>query len=65
MKQASLGRGARCAAPAQRGGALTAATLAWHRVGRRDGAVEVPYGVAIAGATVAAMANHILTNPVA
>jgi len=47
------------------GGALTLATLLWHRLGRRAGAVEVPYGVAIAGATIAAMANHILTNPVA
>lgn len=47
------------------GGALTLAMLAHHRWTAREGAVEVPYGVAIAGATIFIMANHILTNPAA
>lgn len=29
------------------GGAVTLVTLAWHRLARREGAVEIPYGVAI------------------
>ena len=32
------------------GGALTLVCLAWHRIARRSGRLEVPYGVAISGA---------------
>ena len=32
------------------GGALTLICLAWHRIARRSGRLEVPYGVAISGA---------------
>ena len=32
------------------GGALTLICLVWHRIARRSGRLEVPYGVAISGA---------------
>ena len=32
------------------GGALTLVCLVWHRIARRSGKLEVPYGVAISGA---------------
>ena len=32
------------------GGVLTLLCVAWHRIGRRTGKLEIPYGVAIAGA---------------
>ena len=32
------------------GGALTLVCLVWHRIARRSGRLEVPYGVAISGA---------------
>ena len=32
------------------GGVLTLVCLAWHRIARRSGRLEVPYGVAISGA---------------
>jgi prepilin peptidase CpaA len=44
------------------GGILTLVMLAQHRLRRRAGRPEVPYGVAIAGATMLVMANGILTN---
>ena len=45
------------------GGALTLVTLVLHRRARRTDPVEVPYGIAIAGAAVWVMANQILTIP--
>lgn len=43
------------------GGAVTIATLAWHRWRRAGGQVEVPYGVAISIAGLWVLANDILT----
>lgn len=47
------------------GGVLTLAMLAWHRLHRRPGRPEIPYGVAIVGAALLILANDILTSPVA
>jgi prepilin peptidase CpaA len=44
------------------GGALTGAMLVDRRLRPREGPTEVPYGLAIAGATIGVLANHILTN---
>ena len=44
------------------GGAVTLAAWGWHRWRRAAGPIEVPYGVAIAGAAVPVMANHFLTT---
>ena len=45
------------------GGVVTLATLAAHRIRRREGRPEVPYGVAIALAGLWTVANVILTVP--
>lgn len=44
------------------GGVLTAILLVRHRLAHRTGQIEVPYGVAIAGAALALVANDILTT---
>ena len=44
------------------GGLLTVVMLLHHRIGRKEGAIEVPYGLAIAAATALVMTNHFLTN---
>ena len=43
------------------GGVLTVAMLLHRRLAGPAGPIEVPYGVAIAGATLLVVANHILT----
>lgn len=47
------------------GGVLTLAMLLRHRLRAAAGAVEVPYGVAIAGAALLIVANDILTTTAA
>ncbi|MDO6413168.1 prepilin peptidase [Sphingomonas sp. BIUV-7] len=47
------------------GGVLTIFMLALHALRRAPGRPEVPYGVAIVGATFVAMANDILTTQLA
>ena len=42
------------------GGALTVATLIWHRVRNREGRPEIPYGVAISLATLPVFAERYL-----
>ncbi|WP_419825842.1 A24 family peptidase [Sphingomonas sp.] len=42
------------------GGIVTVATLAWHRLARAEGRPEIPYGVAIACATVPIFAERYL-----
>ena len=42
------------------GGVVTVATLAWHRLARAEGRPEIPYGVAIACATVPIFAERYL-----
>ena len=44
------------------GGALTILMLADHRIARREGPVEVPYGVAIAAAALITMCEPILNQ---
>ena len=39
------------------GGVLTLLCIAWHRIGQRSGKLQVPYGVAIAGAGLWVLAN--------
>ena len=39
------------------GGVLTLVCVAWHRMARRNGKLEVPYGVAIAGAGLWVLAS--------
>lgn len=46
------------------GGAVTLATLVWHRRRRRTDPVEIPYGVAISLAGLWVFTNQLLTNPV-
>ena len=45
------------------GGILTLVMLGLHRLARRAGQPEIPYGVAIAGAGLFVMANDIFTVP--
>ena len=45
------------------GGVLTIVFAAWHRIARRSGKLEIPYGVAIAGAGLWVIAG--LSGPVA
>ena len=47
------------------GGGLTLLTLGHHLLRRAAGRPEIPYGVAIAGATLLVMANDILTSQAA
>lgn len=47
------------------GGVLTLAMLAVHIVRRMPGRPEIPYGLAIVGATFAVLANDILTTSAA
>ena len=48
------------------GGALTLVCLAWHRIARHSGKLEIPYGVAIAGAGLWVLAStYGAVNPVA
>jgi prepilin peptidase CpaA len=47
------------------GGLLTVAMLVLHAVRRAPGRPEIPYGLAIVGATFFVVANDILTSPVA
>lgn len=47
------------------GGVLTLALLVVHRLRRRAHALEIPYGVAIAAASLMLVANDILTLPAA
>jgi prepilin peptidase CpaA len=42
------------------GGVLTLVMLVWHRVRRAEGQVEIPYGVAIAAATIPVLAQRYL-----
>lgn len=39
------------------GGVLTLVCVAWHRISRRSGKLEIPYGVAIAGAGLWVLAS--------
>jgi prepilin peptidase CpaA len=47
------------------GGVLTLAMLISHRLRKAPGRPEIPYGVAIVGATLLVVANDILTNTIA
>jgi len=47
------------------GGVLTLAMVIAHRLRRRAEAIEIPYGVAIAGAAILLVTNDILTNQAA
>ena len=42
------------------GGLLTAAMLVWHRTRKNEGQLEIPYGVAIAVATIPVLAERYL-----
>ena len=44
------------------GGVLTLGVLAWHRIQRREGRPEVPYGVAIAFGGLAILAQRFLNQ---
>jgi len=44
------------------GGVLTIAVLAWHRVKRRDGRPQIPYGVAIAFGGLAILTQRFLNQ---
>ena len=44
------------------GGVLTLAILAWHRVKKRPGRPEIPYGVAIAFGGLAILAQRYLNQ---
>jgi prepilin peptidase CpaA len=44
------------------GGVLTLAILAWHRVKRREGRPEIPYGVAIAFGGLAILTQRFLNQ---
>ena len=44
------------------GGVLTLAVLAWHRVKRREGRPEIPYGVAIAFGGLAILTQRFLNQ---
>lgn len=44
------------------GGVLTLGVLAWHRVQRREGRPEIPYGVAIAFGGLAILAQRFLNQ---
>lgn len=45
------------------GGVLAAGMLIWHRLRKNTDKIEIPYGVAISGATLLIIANDILTHP--
>lgn len=45
------------------GGVVTLAALVLHRLQKRSGSPEVPYGVAISVAGLWVLANDLLTNP--
>ena len=47
------------------GGLLTVAMLILHAARHAEGRPEIPYGVAIAGATLFILANDLLTKPLA
>ncbi|HWI86214.1 MAG TPA: prepilin peptidase [Sphingomonas sp.] len=44
------------------GGILTLGMVIAHRVRKKSGRPEIPYGVAIVGSALLTVANHILTN---
>jgi prepilin peptidase CpaA len=44
------------------GGVLTLAVLGWHRLKRREGRPEIPYGVAIAFGALAILAQRFLNQ---